>query len=80
MVRSLSRDIAGSRSCCGKLVGSAKGYKINMDDNPSASARFNVRGIPTLILFEDGREKNRLVGLSSQQQIEALVTSGLLAR
>jgi len=58
-----------------KLAGSAKVYKINVDDNPSVSPRFNLRGIPTLILFEHGREKNRLVGLSSKEQIEALVTS-----
>jgi len=33
----------------------------------------DTRGIPTLILFEDGREKNRLVGLSTKEQIEALM-------
>jgi thioredoxin 1 len=56
-----------------KLAGSAKVYKVNVDDNPSVSPRFNLRGIPTLILFEDGREKHRLVGLSTKEQIEALV-------
>jgi thioredoxin 1 len=58
-----------------KLVGNAKVYKINVDDNPAISPRFNIRGIPTLILFKDGREANRLVGLSTREQIEALVTS-----
>jgi thioredoxin 1 len=58
-----------------KLAGNAKVYKINVDDNPALSPRFNLRGIPTLILFKDGRETNRLVGLSSREQIEALVTS-----
>jgi len=58
-----------------KLTGSVKVYKINVDDNPSVSPRFNLRGIPTLILFEHGREKNRLVGLSSKEQIQALVAS-----
>jgi thioredoxin 1 len=58
-----------------KLAGNAKVYKINVDDNPAVSPRFNLRGIPTLILFKDGRETNRLVGLSSREQIEALVTS-----
>jgi thioredoxin len=57
-----------------KLAGAAKVYKVNVDDNPSVSPRFNVKGIPTLILFKDGREANRLVGLSSKEQIEALVT------
>jgi thioredoxin len=45
-----------------KLAGDAKVYKINVDDNPAISPRFNIRGIPTLILFKDGREANRLVG------------------
>jgi thioredoxin 1 len=58
-----------------KLGGNAKVYKINVDDNPAVSPRFNLRGIPTLILFTNGREANRLVGLSTKEQIEALVTS-----
>jgi len=57
-----------------KLAGDAKVFKINVDDNPSVSPRFNLRGIPTLILFKHGREMKRLVGLSSMEQIEALVT------
>ena len=56
-----------------KLAGNAKVYKINVDDNPEVSPRFNIKGIPTLILFKDGQEANRLVGLSSKEQIEALV-------
>jgi thioredoxin 1 len=56
-----------------KLKGGAKVYKLNVDDNPSASPRFNLRGIPTLILFKDGREADRLVGFSTREQIEALV-------
>jgi len=58
-----------------KLNGDAKVYKLNVDDNPAVPPRFNLRGIPTLILFKDGREANRLVGLSTREQIEALVTS-----
>jgi thioredoxin 1 len=57
-----------------KLAGAAKVYKLNVDENPSISSRLNVKGIPTLILFKDGREANRLVGFSSKEQIEALVT------
>jgi len=58
-----------------KLAGAAKVYKVNVDDNPSVSPRFSIRGIPTMILFKDGREAKRLVGLSSREQIEALVYS-----
>jgi thioredoxin 1 len=58
-----------------KLAGEARVYKVNVDDNPSVSPRFSIRGIPTLILFKDGREFNRLIGLSSKEQIEALINS-----
>jgi thioredoxin 1 len=58
-----------------KLAGEARVYKVNVEDNPSVPPRFNIRGIPTLILFKDGREANRMVGLSSKEQIEALVKS-----
>src|ERR1700757_1929200 len=58
-----------------RLAGETKGYKVNVDENPEVSPRFRIRGIPTLILFKDGREANRLVGLSSREQIEALVNS-----
>ena len=58
-----------------KLAGEAKVYKVNVDENPEVSPRFGIRGIPTLILFKDGREANRLVGLSSREQIEALLNS-----
>src|SRR5438477_13117766 len=58
-----------------KLGSSAKVYKINVDENPDISPRFNIKGIPTLIAFKDGQEAKRLVGLSSKEQIEALVRS-----
>jgi len=56
-----------------KLANDATVVKVNVDDNPSVSSKYNIRGIPTLILFKDGKEANRLVGLSSQEQIAALI-------
>jgi len=56
-----------------ELQRSAKVFKINVDENPSVSPRFMLRGIPTVIVFKDGREASRLVGLASKEQIEALV-------
>jgi thioredoxin 1 len=58
-----------------KLAGHAKVYKINVDENPAVSPRFNILGIPTLILFKNGREANRLIGRSSKEQIESLITA-----
>ena len=56
-----------------KLAGAVKVYKVNVDDHPSVATRFGVLGIPTMILFKDGQEANRLVGVSSAEQIESLV-------
>ena len=56
-----------------KLAADATVVKVNVDDNPTVSSKYNIRGIPTLILFKDGKEANRLVGLSSQEQIAALI-------
>lgn len=44
------------------LAGKVKVVKINTDEQPELGERFGVRSIPTLILFEGGREKDRMIG------------------
>src|SRR5580704_8305112 len=56
-----------------KYADAATVVKINVDDNPSISAKYNIRGIPTVIVFKDGKEANRLVGLSSPDQLAGLI-------
>ncbi len=46
----------------GDLAGRLKVAKIDTDEQPALGRRFAVRGIPTLILFEHGREKDRITG------------------
>ncbi|CAN5873127.1 thioredoxin [soil metagenome] len=36
--------------------------KLNIDENPQSSGRFDVMSIPTMIVFKDGVEKKRIVG------------------
>src|SRR5690606_13696187 len=36
--------------------------KLNIDENPQAPARYDVMSIPTMIVFQDGVEKKRIVG------------------
>ncbi len=43
--------------------------KIDVDNNNELSIEHSVRNIPTLVLLENGLEKNRLVGLQTEQQI-----------
>ena len=55
-------------------AGSVLVLKLDTDAKPRTQMRFHVRGIPTLILFKDGKEHRRHVGLADARQIEELIT------
>jgi thioredoxin 2 len=46
--------------------------KLDTDANPANPARLGIRGIPTIILFEQGQEVRRHVGAAQRQQLESL--------
>jgi len=43
--------------------------KLNVDENPDVARRFNVMGIPTMIVFRGGEEVHRLVGAKGKGQL-----------
>ena len=47
----------------------AQVVKLNVDDNPSIALRYCVQAIPTLILFRDGEERDRLIGARTKEAI-----------
>jgi thioredoxin 1 len=51
--------------------------KINIDDNPKTPQRFNVRGIPTLILFKNGQVEGQKVGALRKADLAAFLESKL---
>jgi len=50
-------------------AGKLKVGKLNVDDNPGVARRFDVMSIPTLIVFQDGQPKKRLVGAKGKGQL-----------
>lgn len=50
-----------------EFAGKVKIMKMNVDENPDTPSRFGVMGIPTLILFKDGQEVDKLVGALPKQ-------------
>jgi hypothetical protein len=62
-----------SCACAERHASSARVLKVNVDDSPGVTEGYGIRGIPTLILFQDGLEKERIVGVVSQQQISSLI-------
>ena len=51
--------------------------KLDVDANPQVAQRFNVRSIPTLILFKDGEVGAQHVGATSKQQLKSFLDSNL---
>lgn len=51
--------------------------KLDIDENRAVTERFNVRGIPTLILFKNGEAEAIKVGAVSKSQLTAFIDSNL---
>lgn len=58
-------------------VGRLKVCKLNIDENEQTAPKYNVRGIPTLMLFKDGAVEATKVGALSKSQLTAFLDSNL---
>ena len=47
--------------------------KLNVDDNPNVAGRFQIRGIPTLLLFKDGQIAEQVVGLAGKEDLTKMI-------
>jgi thioredoxin len=53
----------------GELAGRMRIAKLNIDDNPATANRFGIESIPALLVFQNGREIDRIVGAQPKQAI-----------
>lgn len=60
-----------------KFAGRAKIVKINVDDNQSVTQRFGIKGIPTMIVFKDGKEAERIVGATNEAAVSRIIEEQL---
>ena len=51
--------------------------KMNVDENPKTPMKFNVRGIPTLILFKNGQAEGQKIGAVRRADVAAFLDSNL---
>jgi len=63
MVGPVVEEIAGEKA------GALKVLKLNVDDNPDTARKYGVMSIPTLMVFDDGDEKKRIVGARGKSQL-----------
>ena len=59
---------------------SANVVKLNVDDNPTTAQRYGIKGIPTLILFREGKEVERVVGATSKESITRMIEKYVAAK
>ena len=52
---------------------SASVVKLNVDDNPVSAANYGIKAIPTMILFNHGKEVERIVGATGKESIGRLI-------
>jgi len=50
--------------------GRVKVAKMNIDENRTVPAQYTVQGVPTMLLFRDGKLMDRMVGVLSKEEIE----------
>lgn len=55
--------------------GKIKVCKANVDDNGDLAARYEIRSIPTVILFKDGTPVKRSVGAKNRSEMELFIES-----
>lgn len=52
-----------------QYAGDVRVAKLNVDRSPAITQRYGIQGIPTLILFQDGEESERIIGVASKEEI-----------
>jgi thioredoxin 1 len=67
IIEELARDYAGKI-----LFG-----KLNVDENREVAAQYQIMGIPTLLVFKDGKLADRIVGAMPRQVLERKITGYL---
>lgn len=56
-----------------EYMGRLKVGKVNVDDHGQVAARYGITSIPTLILFKDGKEEERMIGALPKEEIIAKI-------
>ncbi len=57
--------------------GKVKFTKLNVDDNPMTASSYGIRGIPTIILYKDGKVVEQVVGAVPKAELEKTIGRSL---
>lgn len=60
-----------------EIEGKAFVGKVNIDNEQKTASQFQISSVPTMILFKNGKEVNRLVGLRNAQAIKDFILAAV---
>lgn len=60
-----------------EFAGKIKVAKVNVDENQELSTKYNIRGIPCLLLFKDGKVIDTNVGMVAKSQLVDFIIKNL---
>ena len=60
-----------------EYAGRVKVASMNVDENMETPNNYNIRSIPTIILFKDGNEKDRMIGAVPKSSLEEMIKKSL---
>lgn len=60
-----------------EYAGRAVVGKLNVDENPEVPTNYNVRGIPTFLIFKNGELKEKVVGAQSKKFLQDRIEAAL---
>jgi thioredoxin 1 len=60
-----------------EYAGKVKIAKINVDRNPITSSKYQIKGVPTFILFQNAKIIKREVGAKSEKQLRQMINTAL---
>src|SRR3977135_4740769 len=63
-----------------EMDGKLKVVKVNIDENPTTPSRYNVRSIPTLLLFKNGQGRATKLGAEAKQKLASSYNTGVSLR
>ena len=57
----------------GKYAGRVKVGKVDVDECPATAMKYQIRGVPTLLVFKDGKVAGQSVGLIPRDKLSAMI-------
>lgn len=57
--------------------GKAKIGKVDIDNNRDAAVKFNIQSIPSIIIFKNGEEVNRFVGINPKEELAGAIEAAM---